>query len=139
MVIDAITRLTNFIVQYVFGKKYFTIFWKWEVQNSQVTKSSYKTQLSKITSHFELLIRKSFWSSSFELVTRFHKILNINSKVNFYFSTFELLTRNWKIKSHTSSCNSMVALLFSHIRVTNVNLINEKNSLNITVWMLVNP
>ena len=33
----------------------------------------------------------------------------------------------------------MGALLFSHIRVTNVKLINEKNSLNITVWMFAKP
>ena len=33
----------------------------------------------------------------------------------------------------------MRAHLFSHIRVTNVKLINEKNYLNITVWMFVNP
>ena len=32
----------------------------------------------------------------------------------------------------------MGALLFSHIRVTNVKLINEKNFLNVTVSMLVN-
>ena len=33
----------------------------------------------------------------------------------------------------------MGALLFSHVWVTNVKLINEKNYLNITVWMFVNP
>ena len=33
----------------------------------------------------------------------------------------------------------MGAFSFSHIRVTNVKLINEKNYLNITVWMFVNP
>ena len=34
--------------------------------------------------------------------------------------------------------NSMVKLLFSHLRVTSVELINEKNCLNVTVWMSVN-
>ena len=29
-----------------------------DVRNSRVTKSSYKTELSKITSHFEFLTRK---------------------------------------------------------------------------------
>ena len=35
--------------------------------------------------------------------------------------------------------NSMVKLLFSHFRVMNVKLINESNSLNVTVSMSVNP
>ena len=33
----------------------------------------------------------------------------------------------------------MGAFLLSHLRGTNVKLINEKNSLHITVWMPVNP
>ena len=33
----------------------------------------------------------------------------------------------------------MGALLFSHFRVKNVKLINEKISMNVTVWMSVNP
>ena len=33
----------------------------------------------------------------------------------------------------------MGELLFSHFRVPNVKLINEKNPLNIAVWISVNP
>ena len=35
--------------------------------------------------------------------------------------------------------NSMGAFLFSHFQDTNVKLINEKNSFNITVSMSMNP
>ena len=56
--------------------------------------SSYETELRKKTSHFELLTRKFYRNSSFELLTR---------RLDFYFSTFELLTRSWKIKSFTLS------------------------------------
>ena len=33
----------------------------------------------------------------------------------------------------------MVELLFSRFRVMNVKLINKKESLNVAVWILVNP
>ena len=46
---------------------------------------------------------------------------------------FELPTRNQKIKKLFRITNSMDALLFSHLRVTIVKLINEQNSLNIIV------
>ena len=75
--------------------------------------------------------------------------------MNYFCFTFELLTRCWKTKSYVFAfqilievkkqkislrvTNSVGALLFSHIRVTNVKLINEKHSINITVWMFVNP
>ena len=47
-----------------------------EVRNSRVTKSSYETELRKMTSHFELLTQKFYRNSTFELLTRIHKILN---------------------------------------------------------------
>ena len=56
----------------------------------------------------------------FKLLTRW---------LNFYFFAFELPTRGWKIKNFTSSY-SMGVFLFSHFRVTNMKLINVKNSLN---------
>ena len=37
---------------------YYIVMQKTEVQNSRVTKSSYETELRKMTSHFELLTRK---------------------------------------------------------------------------------
>ena len=41
-----------------------------EVRNSRVTKSSYKTDLRKMTTHFELLTRRfNFHFSTFELIT----------------------------------------------------------------------
>ena len=47
-----------------------------EVWNSRVTKSSYDTELRKMTSHFELLTRNCYRYPSFELLARLHKILN---------------------------------------------------------------
>ena len=42
----------------------------------------------------------------------------------------------FKKKNSLRVTNSMGTLLFSHFRVTNVKLINEKNPLNITVsWL----
>ena len=67
-----------------------------------------------MASHFDLLTRK-FLKKFFFWVTN---STSWNIKLN-----FELLT--WRF-------NLMGALLFSHYRVTNVKLINEKNSLNIT-------
>ena len=37
---------------------YFQKLCSWELRNSRVTKSSYKTKLRKMTSHFELISRK---------------------------------------------------------------------------------
>ena len=78
----------------------------------------------------------------FELLTR---------QLNLFCFTFQLLSRSWKTKNDTSSYSldgykikhfissySMGVTLFSHIQVTNMKLINEKISLNITVSMLVN-
>ena len=45
--------LLNSLNQYGINNKYYD----WEVRNSQVTKSSYKTELRKMTAHFELLTR----------------------------------------------------------------------------------
>ena len=50
-----------------------------EVQNYRVTKSSYKTELRKMTLHFELLTRKFYRNLPFELLTRLDKILNQTS------------------------------------------------------------
>ena len=38
-----------------------------EVRNSRVTKSSYKTDLCKMTSHFELLTRTFLWKLFFRV------------------------------------------------------------------------
>ena len=46
-----------------------------DVRNSRVTKSSYKTELRKMMSHFEFLTRKFYRNSSFELLTQLHEIL----------------------------------------------------------------
>ena len=67
-----------------------------EVRNFRVTKSSYKTELRKTTSHFarsqkmKVSLRVTYSKSKnknfhFELLTR---------KFNFYFSTFGLPTRS---------------------------------------------
>ena len=43
----------------------------YEFRDSRVTKSSYETELHKLTSHFELLTRRlNFCFSTFELLTR---------------------------------------------------------------------
>ena len=44
---------------YVFGND--------EVRNSRVTKSSYETELHKMTSHFELIPQKILWKFSFRV------------------------------------------------------------------------
>ena len=55
------------------------------MNNSQVTKSSYETELRKMTSRFELLTRRQkIKKLHFELLTR---------RFNFYSFVFELLTR----------------------------------------------
>ena len=91
----------------------------------------------------------------FELLTRSRKIKSYTSKKKTTY--FELLTRKLNLSRFTFEfislqvtnsmikylfflfrvTNSMVELLFSH--VTNLKLINEKNSLDITVWLSVNP
>ena len=48
---------------------------------------------------------------------------------------FRFQNTNSRLKNNTT----MGALLFCHFRVTNVKLINEKISLDVTVWILVNP
>ena len=58
---------------------FFQYSFRQEVRNSRVKKSVYKTELRKMTSHFELLTRKFFRKSSFELLTLLHKILNQSS------------------------------------------------------------
>ena len=68
-----------------------------EVWNSWVTKSSHKIELSKMTSHFELLTRTFLYKCFFELLTRLRKRLKfhfelLTRKLKFYFSTFELLS-----------------------------------------------
>ena len=50
-----------------------------EVWTSRVTKSSYETELRKMTSKFELLTRKIYRNSSFELLTRLREILDQTS------------------------------------------------------------
>ena len=44
---------------YVFGND--------EIQNSRVTKSSYETELRKMTSFFELITQKMLWKFSFRV------------------------------------------------------------------------
>ena len=65
-----------------------------KVRNSRVTKSSYETELRKMTSYFELLtwvfLQKYFFGVTNSTLQ--------NIKLN-----FELLTRSWKIKRFTSS------------------------------------
>ena len=47
-----------------------------EVRNSGITKSSYETELRKMTPNFEIEIENVYRNSSFELLTRLCKILN---------------------------------------------------------------
>ena len=70
-----------------------------EVQNSQITKSSNETELRKMTSHFELLTRKCLLKFFFRVTNTTSKNIKVNfelltRKFNFYYSTFELLTRS---------------------------------------------
>ena len=82
--------------------------YKNEVRNSGVTKSSCKTELWKMTSHFESLTQKFLHRFFFRVTNSTSWKIKLNFELltrrfNFYFSTFELLTRSWKIKSFTSS------------------------------------
>ena len=79
-----------------------------EVWNSPVTKSSYETELHKMTSHFQLLTRKFlqkffFWVTNLTPQNIKLNFESLTRRLNFYFSTFELLTWSWKIKSFTLS------------------------------------
>ena len=53
--------------------------YKNEVWNARFTKSSYKTELCKMTSHFESLTQNFYIDSSFELLTLVHEKLNETS------------------------------------------------------------
>ena len=51
----------------------------YEIRNSPVTKSSYEPSYANLCHTFELLTRKFYRNSSFELLTCLHKILNWTS------------------------------------------------------------
>ena len=82
--------------------------YKNEVRNSWVTKSSYKIELCKMTSHFELLTQKCLYKFFIRVTnsTSWKIILNLElltRRFNFYFYIFELLTQSQKTKKFTSS------------------------------------
>ena len=82
--------------------------YKNEILNARFTKSSYKIELWKMTSHFELLSQKFLYrffygvtnSTSWKIKLNFELLTR---RFNFYFSTFELPTQRWKTKSCTLS------------------------------------
>ena len=70
-----------------------------ELRNSRVMKSSYETELCKMTSHFELLTRSRKIKLTLRVTNSKSKNKNLHLELltrrfNFYFSNFELLTRN---------------------------------------------
>ena len=110
--------------------------YKNEVWNARFTESSYKTELCKMTSHFESLTQKLLHRfffrvtnlSSWKIKWNFELL---NQRFNFSFSTFELLTQRRKTKRCTLSqkiiqsqkkkiffrvTNSIVKLFLFHFR-----------------------
>ena len=82
--------------------------YKNEVRKARFTKSSYKTELWKMTSHFESLTQKFLHRFFFRVTNSTSWKIKLNFELltrrfNFYFSTFELLTQRWKTKSCTLS------------------------------------
>ena len=82
--------------------------YKNEVWNARFTKSSYKSELWKMTSHFESLTQKFLHRFFFRVTNSTSWKIKLNFELltrrfNFYFSTFELLTQRWKTKSCTLS------------------------------------
>ena len=70
-----------------------------ELRNFQVMKSSYETELRRMTSHFDLLIRKFLQKLFFRVTKSTSENIKLSFELltrvfNFYFSNFELLTRN---------------------------------------------
>ena len=99
-----------------------------------------------MTSHFEILTRiflqKFFWVTNSKLKNKLHFELLTWWLIFIFLLSSYLLTSSYEVKKWKNSLrvsNSMGALLFSHFRVTRVKFINEKYSLNITLWMYMNP
>ena len=104
-----ITCLTHMTLHAIWGDEITRVLISIKTRfGARFTNSSYKTELWKMTSHFESLTQKFlhrffFWvtnSTSWKIKLNFELLTR---RFNFYFSTFELLTRSWKIKSFTSS------------------------------------
>ena len=102
--LNGVILRNNVVISGKTWKQYMPI----EVWISQITKSSYETELRKMPSHFELLTPKFLWKFFFRVAnsTSWNIKLNfqlLTRRFIFYFSTSELLTWKWKIKSFTSS------------------------------------
>ena len=103
-----ITCLTHMTLHAIWGDEITRVLISIKTRfGARFTNSSYKTELWKMTSHFESLTQKFlhrffFWvtnSTSWKIKLNFELLTR---RFNFYFSTYELLTRSQKIKSFTS-------------------------------------